>query len=91
MITYGGMSRQPVTVPTSLLIFKNINIKGFWLSKWLDNHPKERLEMLEKLCVFTKEEKLKFDLEEYPINDYLSALTRFSQDKKDKKPLFYMP
>lgn len=31
-MTYGGMSMQPVTVPTALLIFKDISFRGFWLS-----------------------------------------------------------
>eukprot|EP00955_Chlamydomonas_euryale_P105204 365621-Chlamydomonas_euryale.AAC.16 len=31
-VTYGGMSMQPVPVPTSLLIFKDITFKGFWLT-----------------------------------------------------------
>ena len=32
LVTYGGMSLQPVTVPTSLLIFKDLRFRGFWLS-----------------------------------------------------------
>lgn len=32
MVTYGGMSMQPVTIPTSLLIFKDLRFRGFWLS-----------------------------------------------------------
>lgn len=38
MITYGGMSRQPVTVPTASLIFKDIRFKGFWMTRWTKNH-----------------------------------------------------
>lgn len=34
MVTYGGMSREPVTIPTSALIFKNLKIKGFWMTRW---------------------------------------------------------
>ena len=32
IVTYGGMSMKPLTVPTSLLIFKDLTCKGFWLS-----------------------------------------------------------
>lgn len=32
MVTYGAMSMQPLTLPTGLLIFKDITFKGFWLS-----------------------------------------------------------
>ncbi|EPX73295.1 enoyl-[acyl-carrier protein] reductase [Schizosaccharomyces octosporus yFS286] len=41
MATYGGMSRQPLAVPVSLLIFKNIHFHGFWVTKWKSENPKE--------------------------------------------------
>eukprot|EP00088_Acartia_fossae_P064586 TRINITY_DN7951_c0_g1_i10.p1 TRINITY_DN7951_c0_g1~~TRINITY_DN7951_c0_g1_i10.p1 ORF type:complete len:199 (+),score=51.12 TRINITY_DN7951_c0_g1_i10:446-1042(+) len=33
-VTYGGMSWKPVMVGTAHLIFKDINIRGFWMSRW---------------------------------------------------------
>lgn len=35
MLTYGGMSFQPVIIPTSLHIFKNITSAGFWVTELL--------------------------------------------------------
>ncbi|GMM35134.1 enoyl-[acyl-carrier-protein] reductase [Saccharomycopsis crataegensis] len=32
-VTYGGMSKRPVTFPTSLFIFKNLTAKGYWITK----------------------------------------------------------
>ncbi|KAL3272494.1 hypothetical protein HHI36_013971 [Cryptolaemus montrouzieri] len=51
MVTYGGMSREPVTVPTSALIFKNLKIRGFWMTQWSKENErnKDRLEMFEEL------------------------------------------
>uniref|UniRef100_A0A0K0FNC9 Enoyl-[acyl-carrier-protein] reductase, mitochondrial n=1 Tax=Strongyloides venezuelensis TaxID=75913 RepID=A0A0K0FNC9_STRVS len=34
MVTYGGMSKQPVQCLTGPFIFKNISLKGFWMSHW---------------------------------------------------------
>ena len=34
LVTYGGMSKKPVTVPTGALIFNDISFRGFWLSRW---------------------------------------------------------
>lgn len=34
IVTYGGMSRQPLVVPTSALIFKDIRIVGYWMTRW---------------------------------------------------------
>ncbi|KAJ0123049.1 trans-2-enoyl-CoA reductase [Diaporthe amygdali] len=34
LVTYGAMSKQPVMLPTGLLIFKDLRFHGFWLSRW---------------------------------------------------------
>ena len=38
LVTYGGMSRQPLVVPTSPFIFKNIRLAGFWMTRWNWQH-----------------------------------------------------
>ncbi|KAJ1890185.1 mitochondrial 2-enoyl thioester reductase [Coemansia sp. IMI 209127] len=38
LVTYGGMSRQPVAMPTSLLLFKDIRACGFWMNRWYEAH-----------------------------------------------------
>ncbi|KAJ2553855.1 mitochondrial 2-enoyl thioester reductase [Coemansia sp. RSA 1933] len=38
LVSYGGMSRQPVTMPTSLLLFKDISACGFWMNRWYSAH-----------------------------------------------------
>lgn len=42
------MSRQPLILPASLQIFKNVHASGFWLSAWNDEHStQERQEMID--------------------------------------------
>ncbi|XP_059082840.1 enoyl-[acyl-carrier-protein] reductase, mitochondrial-like [Tigriopus californicus] len=57
MVTYGGMSLKPVTVATSGLIFKDIAIRGFWLSRWLSEHANgdERIKMFSELAGMCKD------------------------------------
>jgi mitochondrial enoyl-[acyl-carrier protein] reductase / trans-2-enoyl-CoA reductase len=38
MITYGGMSREPVTAPTSALIFKDVQFRGFCTTRWTNEY-----------------------------------------------------
>lgn len=61
MVTYGGMSREPVTVPTSALIFKNIAVRGYWQSEWTKIYgaSKERTEMYDELAQLFIAKKLK--------------------------------
>lgn len=51
MVTYGGMSREPVTIPTSALIFKDLRIRGFWMTEWSKKNADsiDRFEMFEEL------------------------------------------
>lgn len=53
MITYGGMSKKPTSIPTSAFIYQDITFKGFWMSNWYYSHhePKdlERVKMMNDL------------------------------------------
>ena len=52
LVTYGGMSKQPVIVPTSSLIFKDLRIVGYWMTRWNTENlgSPERFQMLNELC-----------------------------------------
>lgn len=59
-VTYGAMSKQPLSLPVSLLIFKNIAFHGFWVSKWNERHSaEERLAMFKDLMDLMSQGKLK--------------------------------
>lgn len=34
VVTFGGMSRQPLKIPTGFLIFKDIQFLGYWMTRW---------------------------------------------------------
>ncbi|KAF4553737.1 NADPH quinone oxidoreductase-like protein [Elsinoe fawcettii] len=59
LVTYGGMSKQPVTLPTAMLIFKNISFDGFWVSKWSEENPEEKLKTVENVLDLTRQGKFK--------------------------------
>jgi trans-2-enoyl-CoA reductase len=47
MVTYGGMSKQPVQGATGPFIFKDIIFRGFWMSAWYEKSAKNQ-ELKEK-------------------------------------------
>ncbi|ETI22843.1 hypothetical protein G647_06920 [Cladophialophora carrionii CBS 160.54] len=59
MVTYGAMSKQPVMLPASLLIFKEINFNGFWVSKWSDRHPDQKKQTVDDVLRLTREGRFK--------------------------------
>lgn len=59
MVTYGAMARQPITIPASLFIFKNLSLRGFWISKWAGEKVEERGKMLDEIFEWIRKGWLK--------------------------------
>ncbi|KNA20311.1 hypothetical protein SOVF_053560 [Spinacia oleracea] len=77
MVTYGGMSKKPVTVSTSSFIFKDLSLRGFWLQKWMSTDKADECrDMIDRLLVLMRDGKLKYDMELVPFKDFHSALDK---------------
>ncbi|XP_038191204.1 enoyl-[acyl-carrier-protein] reductase, mitochondrial isoform X2 [Arvicola amphibius] len=76
MVTYGGMAKQPVTASVSLLIFKDLRLRGFWLSQWKKNHSSDEFkELILTLCDLIRHGQLTAPAcSEVPLQDYQQAL-----------------
>ncbi|KAI5861080.1 NAD(P)-binding protein [Durotheca rogersii] len=49
LVTYGGMSREPLTLPVGSLIFHDLRVVGFWLSRWADRDPAARRRTVDEI------------------------------------------
>ncbi|KAF8548415.1 NAD(P)-binding protein [Imleria badia] len=59
LVSYGSMSKDPLSLPTSLFIFKNLTCHGFWQTRWYDQKTlDERLQMMHTLTGLIREGKL---------------------------------
>lgn len=89
-ITYGAMSRRPVTVPNGPLIFRDIIVRGLWITRWIENAPVAEVrrvygELAEKVAagsVIQKVDSL------HDIKDFRKALVRLDERDRDGKVLF---
>ena len=43
-VTYGAMSRRSVKVLNAFLIFKDLTLRGLWVSRWLEAAPRDEVE-----------------------------------------------
>lgn len=60
LVTYGAMSKQPLSLPSSLFIFKNLKSLGFWMTTWYATCTKEaRMDMTNELVRLMETGKLK--------------------------------
>ncbi|XP_047314038.1 enoyl-[acyl-carrier-protein] reductase, mitochondrial-like [Impatiens glandulifera] len=77
MVTYGGMSKKPITVSTSSFIFKDLSLRGFWLQKWMTSDKSmECRPMIDYLLGLTREGKLSYEMELVPFSDFSTALEK---------------
>lgn len=75
-VTYGGMSKEAVSVGTGSLIFHDISLRGFWLSQWVkDSTVEERKAMLSELASLVEAGKLRTWIQTYKFADFDDALT----------------
>jgi len=93
MVTYGGMSKQPLTLPTGSLIFKDHRFFGYWMSRWSQENANtaQRSEMLSYLCDLIKNRKLETPKTiKVGLNDYKEVLEKSMQGFTDAKYVFVM-
>lgn len=90
-VTYGGMSMKPVIVPTSSLIFKDISVRGFWMSRWIQENfdSPERIEMYEKLAQMAAQDQLSPPKNELvPLEDFKTVMENSMRGFKNYKYIF---
>nr|CDS32792.1 zinc binding dehydrogenase [Hymenolepis microstoma] len=78
-VNYGGMSRQPIPVPVKYLIFKDLHIRGFWLSgrENKSDNMEKRLKMINQIAEWMIEGKIKLaPFELIPHTEWKSAMSR---------------
>lgn len=86
LITYGGMSRKPITIPSAPLIFNDIKLEGFWLTKWVKEHSKEeRREMLDQVTELIRNKKLTLFLQTHKFSEIHHALKTLMEPYNDRK------
>lgn len=59
LVSYGAMSKEPLSLPTSLFIFKNLTCHGFWQTLWYNRKSRqERERLMENLVGLMRHGKL---------------------------------
>jgi mitochondrial enoyl-[acyl-carrier protein] reductase / trans-2-enoyl-CoA reductase len=89
LVTYGAMARQPLKIPNGLLIFRNLEFKGFWASRWLRSLPPARAtKMWDGLASLSIRGKLRVPIHRvFPLADLLSAVQEAASEKRNGKVL----
>jgi hypothetical protein len=66
LVSYGAMAKQPLSIPTSYFIFKNLTCHGFWQSQWYKTRTREEREaLMQNLVHLIKEKKVDLRCDEF--------------------------
>mmetsp|Transcript_17214 Transcript_17214/g.28810 ORF Transcript_17214/g.28810 Transcript_17214/m.28810 type:complete len:382 (-) Transcript_17214:193-1338(-) len=75
MVTYGGMSNRPIEIAQETLNYKQLKMKGFWISQWtVDNSVEDRSDMLEDISGWIREKQLCYFTSLHDFDDFKYAL-----------------
>ena len=87
MVTYGAMSRRSLKVPNKFLIFKNLSLRGFWVTKWFEKATREQLyDVLEPLTEMILANELVTATDEIvPFLDCAKAIRRAQENSRAGK------
>ncbi|CCK72524.1 enoyl-[acyl-carrier-protein] reductase KNAG_0K01630 [Huiozyma naganishii CBS 8797] len=96
MLTYGGMSKQPVTLPTSLHIFKGLTSAGYWVTELNKKSPETKIKTVQEFIELYKSDKIvspkneietvEWDVEKDSDDDVL-GMVKNAINKKGKKQM----
>jgi mitochondrial enoyl-[acyl-carrier protein] reductase / trans-2-enoyl-CoA reductase len=89
IVTYGAMGRQPLKIPNGFLIFRNLEFKGFWVSRWLKRlSPVQSEEMWSSLASLSLKGTLRIPVHRvYPLTELPAALEEAGRERRDGKVL----
>lgn len=91
LVTYGGMSKRPMSIPTDLIIQRGLQLKGFWISRWHEQAAAaDRARMLEEISAMIQADQLTFFYEMVDFDDFNHALQVHSQPYRLRKTVLLM-
>jgi trans-2-enoyl-CoA reductase len=89
LVTYGAMAKQPLTLPNGLLIFKDLILRGFWVSQWYRRASSAEVAALfAQLSDWAAAGVLHTPVEAvYPLGELKAALEHAQQGRRSGKIL----
>lgn len=89
-VTYGAMARKPLKVPNGLLIFKDLRLCGFWLTRWMKDAPAGELaETYGRLAAEMAAGKLSLPVDStHALSEFKQALARNDESGREGKVIF---
>ena len=91
-MTYGAMSREILKVPNKFLIFKELTLTGFWVTKWREETKRSSVdEAYQALGDLVARGLLRQAVDRsYPLDAVRDACIRAQEESRDGKVVLTM-
>jgi len=85
-VTFGGMVGDLVRFPTRFLIFNDVQLRGFWMDKWMRTHSiQEQNAMYQNVFDVVIKNGIKTPIEAiYSLDNFVDALDHFQKPRMGK-------
>ncbi len=89
LVSYGVLSGKPVTLNPAMTIFKDIRIRGFWLSKWFETAAmEEKQAAFGQIIPLIASGALRANVDSrFTVSEIKQAVTRAAQGGRNGKVL----
>ncbi|MDB6140058.1 MAG: hypothetical protein JWO94_3130 [Verrucomicrobiaceae bacterium] len=87
LVTYGAMSRASLKVPNKFMIFKDLSLRGLWVSKWHEKATHAELyQVMHPLAEMIRDGELTMAVDEIiPLKDFKTAIARAQAEGRTGK------
>jgi len=80
IVTYGSMSKKSLSLPADVVNYKQLSLKGFWISSWNSTHSiQERKSMVNDIANMIRTNHLSFLYELHDLDDFDYALSKHNE------------
>lgn len=88
-ITYGAMARKPLTIPNGPLIFRDLRVRGLWISRWIGQAPPDEVRRVyAELATLVAKGDLHQPVDSiFPLASFAAALARLDAPDRNGKVL----
>ncbi len=89
MHVFGLLSLENIPLNSGLLIFKNLSVKGFWLTSWMESlSPEKRFSAIKTVFEHLAKESIQMDVATtYPLENFQEAIEAYQTPMRNGKVL----
>jgi NADPH:quinone reductase-like Zn-dependent oxidoreductase len=89
VVNYGMLSHAPCEIDANDLVFRDVSVRGFWLTQWFAAAPPaERRRLHDRLCGFVLDGTIAVPVEAtYPLAEVKAALAHAARPHRHGKIL----